>query len=53
MTGYKISANQDWADNYYETTLGTLMGSESEVANFADTVFNLSDVLSGQLGMSA
>jgi hypothetical protein len=53
MTGYKISAAQDWADNFSETTLGALMGSESSTSDFADTVFGLSNTLSNDLGTAA
>jgi hypothetical protein len=53
MTGYKISANQDWADNFSETTLGALMGSESSTSDFANTIFGLSDTLSNNLGSAA
>jgi hypothetical protein len=53
MTGYKISANEDWADNYYETTLGALLGSDATSANFADNIINLSAIMTDDLGASA
>lgn len=52
-TGYKISANQDWADSYSETTLGALMDSESKTSDFANVIFNLSNMFTDELGMSA
>ena len=52
-TGYKISANQDWADNYYETTLGMLLGSQDSTSSFAEMMGGLSDTLMNDLGASA
>ena len=52
-TGYKISANQDWADSYSETTLGALMDSESKTSDFANVIFNLSNMFTDELGTSA
>ena len=53
MTGYKISANQDWIDNYSETTLGMLMSSSATTSDFADSILGLSSILINDLGNSA
>jgi membrane-associated HD superfamily phosphohydrolase len=41
-TGYGLSDAQDWIDSYRETTLGNLLGSESDLSNY---VINFQDAL--------
>lgn len=39
-TGYKISDLEDFATTFKDTMLGTLLGSESDTANFTDLIKN-------------
>lgn len=50
MTGYKMSADQDWVDSFSETTLGGLIGSTSDISDYsiliADSTNKMNEALS-------
>ena len=49
ITGYKISANQDFVTSWKETMLGGLINSESETVDIYSRVVDSLDVLIGSL----
>ena len=49
ITGYKISANQDFVTSWKETMLGGLINSESEIVDIYSRVVDSLDVLIGSL----
>ena len=49
ITGYKISANENFVTNWTETMMGGLLGSESETVDIYERVVGSLDVLIGSL----
>ena len=53
LTGYKISAAENWVDTFRESTIGTLLSSESIMSSFSDTFLGLTDQMSESLAEAA